>query len=186
MHTRKLFITIYNLHMSINTYCLGQWKARCCAQLMQQLWESGHHMYLLCFPLWPSRSCSSGEGICAITNLNIYKCSLSWFSYNSGGSKGGLSRRGAKMPLPFIHIAEHINITLPMHLIHHDSRQDVLHQHKQQPSRWYTWILLCPSILYITTSTRKLFIKINISYDMPITIYCLGRWWARCCAQWVW
>ena len=36
-----------------------------------------------------SRSWSSGEGICAITNLNIYKCSLSWFSYNSGGSGGG-------------------------------------------------------------------------------------------------
>ena len=34
---------------------------------MQQLWESGHHMYLLCLPLWPSRSCSSAEGICAIT-----------------------------------------------------------------------------------------------------------------------
>ena len=35
-----------------------------------------------------------------------------------------------------------------------------------------TWILLCPSILYIITSTRKLFIKINICqqrHTQPVT-----------------
>ena len=137
---------------------------------MQQLWESGHHMYLLCLPLWPSRSCSIAEGICAITYNIVIGTLLECINLNI------CAQPNTSEPL---NISTSFNISNHLIYLHHDNKADVdisinifLVPMYKAYTGWFFWLVPPQKVWdYIVNPIKKV---LSVRIYLPKNLWFLG------------